>query len=218
MPFAVYDVDEKVVAVAPSQARADTLVKTGQTVEETANINVQPGYYRQSAGVYSRTPSAAVDKESQHAGLKMRIHRAAVILDHGLNFNWPELFGASGATPDKSAINETKDWGRAWVGEAWWALGEAFAGRTVEYTIGSTNYSGYEAVAKFVDLMVAELPNEDHIFVWYYAHTAVWAPYIAAYQIWTTAADGSGAALIKTLTEAEWLDRTTTQFTAARRG
>ena len=163
---------------------------------------------------------------------KERLAGAAKMVDNSVHQHWAYLSRANAAfetTPSASAaqrVDNTFDWARSWIGLAWLEIlkfeRDTDATALVMRNSVTAALSDMDAVQNVVDKALAELPNPDHIYFWYRAHStpAIWRAYLDARQMWSTNADGTGALFesdrYNGLPSATWEAMLVTYYQAAR--
>ena len=119
--------------------------------------------------------------------LKRRTALTAITFDRGLKFHWAVNSAAANSkalhqilTEDNTEkLDNTIDWGRSWVGYPWRL--------TKRFEAGESDALSRADLEAKVKLGESELPNENHILVWYEIHDSFnWRNYMDMRKIFRT--------------------------------
>ena len=148
----------------------------------------------------------AMSKADFLAWLRGRVAVCALNLDKGMKYHWAVAGAAANAKPlhvtlteaNTERLDNTIDWGRSWVGYAWRLIKRFDDGESDALTRA-------QLVAK-VELCEAELPNENHILVWYEIHdSSGWRSYNDMRVVYrTTVNNGIGGGIREAPPSTPW--------------
>ena len=187
--------DSRVMGIVMTEAAVDALLQAGdtklqRTVEQLGNVDIG-WYWNATNSAFQIEPLAATYTYYSDADfishLRERLARHAVIFDNGLKYHWAVNAAAADAKAlhvtlteaNTERLDNTIDWGRSWIGYPW---------RLVKrFEDGESDALTRADLVQMVEYCEGELPNENHIRVWYEIHASgAWRGYYDLRQIWRT--------------------------------